>query len=72
MREPTLTPREGKVMELFSLGHDRQEVADRLGITLSSVDNHVASVYRKFRVNNRVQAVTELTRRGLLPRLARP
>ena len=47
-----LTPRELQIARL-AVGHTSREIADRLSISVRTVDNHLASVYRKLGVGGR-------------------
>ena len=71
MSEPTqtikLTKREVEVLMLVIEGKSSKEVADQLFVSKRTVDFHLANIYDKLNVTNRVQAFREATRRGLLP-----
>lgn len=67
MRGIRLTPTEIKVLSLVALGHCGQEVADRLVVSKRTVGFHLANIYVKLEVNNRVQAVKAAQRLGLIP-----
>jgi DNA-binding CsgD family transcriptional regulator len=71
MPEPTqtvkLTKREVEVLMLVIEGNSSKEVADQLFVSKRTVDFHLANIYDKLNVTNRVQAFREATRRGLLP-----
>lgn len=62
-----LTPTEVKVLSLVAQGHSSQEVADRMVVSKRTVDFHLANIYQKLQVNNRVQALRAATRLGLIP-----
>ncbi len=47
-----LTPRETQIARL-AVGHTSREIAERLGISVRTVDNHLASVYVKLGVKGR-------------------
>lgn len=51
-----LTPRERQVLELTATGITNGETAERLRITVHAVKFHLAHVYQKLQVTNRVQA----------------
>jgi DNA-binding NarL/FixJ family response regulator len=53
----TLSPREEQVMQLLTQGMTNQQIAARLCVTVHAVKFHVASIYRKFEVHNRTEAV---------------
>ncbi len=61
-----LTPREVELLELFAKGQSYKEAARNLGISSLTVGNHVKSIYRKFAVHSRGEAVYEAVRRGEL------
>lgn len=48
-----LTPREREIGELAAQRRRNREIADTLGISVRTVDNHLASVYRKLGVGGR-------------------
>jgi DNA-binding NarL/FixJ family response regulator len=50
-----LSQRETDVLKLVARGYADKEVAIRLGISPSTVDTHVRSIFRKFSVNSRSQ-----------------
>ncbi|MFE9608637.1 LuxR C-terminal-related transcriptional regulator [Streptomyces sp. NPDC006012] len=52
-RSPELTDRERDVARLAAAGLSSRDVADRLGITVRTVDNHLYRVYRKTGVTSR-------------------
>ncbi len=55
-----LTSRERDVLEELAKGYLYKEVADRLGISLSTVNTHVEAIYRKLHVQTRMEAVSKL------------
>jgi two-component system response regulator DevR len=62
-----LTHRETEIARLLSEGLTARSIGNRLGISDRTVSTHVGSLYRRLGVNNRVDAVRELIRRGLTP-----
>jgi DNA-binding CsgD family transcriptional regulator len=62
-----LTKREVEVLTLVIEGKSSKEVADQLFVSKRTVDFHLANIYDKLNVTNRVQAFREATRRGLIP-----
>lgn len=52
-----LTPTETKVLYRISLGESSKEVAGELTINKRTVDFHLANIYKKYNVHNRVQAL---------------
>ncbi|GAB4459681.1 MAG: hypothetical protein OHK0029_22560 [Armatimonadaceae bacterium] len=61
-----LTKREIEVLMKVIEGKSSKEVADELFVSKRTVDFHLANIYEKLHVNNRVQAFREATRRGLI------
>ena len=64
-----LSKTERKVIFLISTGMTSQEVSDHVILMVSkrTVDFHLANIYDKLGVSNRVQALRELERRGIMP-----
>ena len=62
-----LTKREIEVLTLVIEGRASKEVADMLYVSKRTVDFHLANIYDKLQVTNRVQAFRRATRLGLLP-----
>lgn len=62
-----LTKREVEVLTLVIEGKSSKEVAEHIYISKRTVDYHLANIYKKLDVTNRVQAFREATRRNLLP-----
>jgi DNA-binding NarL/FixJ family response regulator len=54
-RGSRFSPREQQIVSLLAHGCSNQEIADRLGLRLQTVKNHLSRVYRKIGVPNRVQ-----------------
>lgn len=66
MHNVKLTKREIDVLTLVIEGKSSKEVADMLYVSKRTVDFHLANIYQKLDVTNRVQAFREATRRGLI------
>ena len=49
------SPRERQIVTLLADGCSNQEIANRLGLRLQTVKNHLSRIYRKIGVPNRVQ-----------------
>jgi DNA-binding NarL/FixJ family response regulator len=60
-----LTDRERAVLALLVDGLDNQEIASRLYISPSTAKNHIANLFEKLGVENRVQAAAYAIRHGL-------
>jgi DNA-binding NarL/FixJ family response regulator len=54
-----LTKREQEILALLAKGYFYKEIADHLGITLSTVRAHLHTVYEKLHVQSRTQAVVK-------------
>ena len=52
-----LTPRERDVLRLVAEAANNGEIADELGISLRTVETHLASIYGKLGVRGRLEAV---------------
>ena len=62
-----LTKREIEVLSLIAHGCSSKEAAEALFVSKRTVDFHLANIYDKLQVNNRVQAFRAATRLGLIP-----
>lgn len=60
-----LTPREEEILKLLATGDSNREIAQRLFISEQTVKNHVASIFRKLRVNDRTRAALLAVKLGL-------
>ena len=54
-----LTPREQEILALLAKGLLYMEIADQLGLTLSTVRAHLHTVYEKLHVQSRTEAVVK-------------
>jgi DNA-binding NarL/FixJ family response regulator len=52
----TLSPRETEVLSLVAEGRSNPDIARELGISLKTVQNHVANILQKMQVSDRTQA----------------
>ncbi len=66
-RPVRLTKREIEVITLIAQGHSSKECSETLRVSKRTVDFHLANIYDKLQVNNRVQAFRAATRLGLIP-----
>ena len=61
-----LTKREVEVLTLVIEGKSSKEVAELLYVSKRTVDFHLANIYEKLQVNNRVQAFRRAVALGLI------
>jgi DNA-binding NarL/FixJ family response regulator len=61
-----LTPRERQILSFMGQGLPNKTIAGRLSISERTVTTHVANIYSKLHVNNRVSAIQEAMRRRIL------
>ena len=67
MRSPVdLTAREVQVWRLIATGLDNTEIAQAMEISVSTVKNHITSIFGKLRVRDRAQAVIAAYESGLV------
>lgn len=60
-----LTQREVEIVQLLSLGHSNQAIAETTCLEISTVKSHVGNISTKLKVANRVQIVIWAFRTGL-------
>ncbi len=60
-----LTSREREVLELLAHGLSNHEIADRLSVSLSTVQFHVSNILSKLGLHNRIEAATFAVRHKL-------
>ncbi len=61
-----LTPREREILVSMAEGLPNKAIATKLDISDRTVTTHVANIYSKLQVNNRVSAIQEAMRRRIL------
>ncbi|MBL9038313.1 MAG: response regulator transcription factor [Archangium sp.] len=61
-----LSARESEILQLIAKGVSNQEAARLLNLSKATIRTHLEHIYRKLEVNNRVEAVTEGLRKGLI------
>lgn len=59
-----LSPREMEILEFVTRGLSNKEIAFKLGISHQTVKNHMTSILRKLRVDDRTQAAVYALSRG--------
>ena len=62
----TLTKREKEILELMAQGLSAQEVADKIFVSLDTVETHKRNIVQKLKARNTVDAVAKAIRRGLI------
>ncbi len=62
-----LTAREFEILGLVADGHRSKDAADILFVSKRTVDFHIANVFRKLGVKNRLRAISAARRLGVLP-----
>ena len=61
-----LTPTETRVLSLIAQGHSSKAVANLLTVSKRTIDFHLANIYDKLQVKNRVQALRVASRLRLI------
>lgn len=61
-----LSARELEVLKIVAAGLSDKQVAGRLGISPKTVRNHLSQIFSKLQAANRVEAVINALRSGLL------
>ena len=59
MKQPVFTKIETEVLQLIGLGYTNAQIAKILNISLSTAKVHVASIFQKLGVNNRILAIVK-------------
>lgn len=54
-----LAPRESQILKLLARGLLYKEIAGQLGLSITTVNSYVRSIYGKLRVHSRSQAVAK-------------
>lgn len=62
--EPPLTPRENEILRCVAAGLQNKEIAERLGISLATVRNHVHNILEKLHVHSKLEATSLAYRNG--------
>ena len=61
-----LSAREAEVLTLITTGCSNQEIAERLFLSVRTVERHINSLYRKIDARGRADAVAYAARHGLI------
>jgi DNA-binding NarL/FixJ family response regulator len=62
---PDLTERELEILELIARGNANAMIAERLGLSLKTIRNHVSSILNKLQVVDRATAIVRAREAGL-------
>ena len=62
----SLTPREKEILSLCANGLTREEIADKLFVSESTVKSHLQKVYQKLDVNRKIAAINIAKENGLI------
>jgi DNA-binding NarL/FixJ family response regulator len=54
---PSLTTRQRDILRLLQQGLDNQAIAQRLGLSVKTIENHLTRLYRQLNVQSRLKAV---------------
>ena len=65
-RPEAFTPREQEILQLIWLGLKNQEMADRLTISIKTVEAHRATMMKKTRVSNTAQLLKAAIQDGMI------
>ncbi len=63
---PKLTAREREVVRLCCEGLQSKEIADRMNVSVRTVDAHKSNIFRKLKINNTVELVKYAAETGLM------
>jgi DNA-binding NarL/FixJ family response regulator len=63
---PRLTPRERDLLEELAVGRSYAEAADRLGVTVSTIETHIRNLYKKLEAHSKTQAIAKARTWGIL------
>lgn len=66
-----LTEREKEVLQHMVDGFIKKEIADRINLSVHTVDTHLRNIYTKLHVNTRTGAVSKALKEGLVSGIAR-
>jgi DNA-binding CsgD family transcriptional regulator len=61
-----LSDREKEILQLMVIGLIKKEIADRLALSIHTVDTYLRLIYEKLEVNTRTGAVAKALKEGLV------
>ncbi len=59
-----ITPRQSQVLSLLINGLCNKAISNKLSLSQNTVKSHISAIFRAMGVNNRTQAVVEMSRKG--------
>jgi len=62
----SLSGREIEILKLVQSGSLSKEIADKLCVSLNTVNNHRKNILRKLQVNNSMEAINKAVKKGFL------
>jgi DNA-binding NarL/FixJ family response regulator len=63
---PELTPREKEVLQLVAKGHSTKQIADKLSISIRTVESHRINMLKKMGVSNSAELIRKSMELGML------
>jgi DNA-binding NarL/FixJ family response regulator len=63
--EPRLTPRENEVLRLVAKGYTYREIAEKLFLSVKTVQNHVQNILTKLQLRRRYELMRYAIQKGL-------
>jgi DNA-binding NarL/FixJ family response regulator len=63
---PRLTPRERDLLEQLAIGRSYAEAAERLGVSVSTIETHIRNLYKKLEAHSKTQAIARARTWGIL------
>ena len=63
--EPRLTPRENEVLVLVAKGYAYKEIAEKLFVSVKTVQNHVQNILTKLQLRKRYELMRYAIQKGL-------
>jgi DNA-binding NarL/FixJ family response regulator len=63
---PRLTPHERDLLEELAVGRSYAEAAERLGVSVSTIETHIRNLYKKLEAHSKTQAIAKARTWGIL------
>jgi len=61
----TLTEREASIIKMAAKGMSNNEIAEQLHLSVRTIESHLGTIFNKFGVGSRIEAVIEALRSSL-------